>query len=331
MSTDTQHHNSNPTLGRINSVLTLVLTAAVALILIGIAIQVGSDVVDRLQPEQAEAAPVITATPTAQPTTQTDPAETRPTAVPTAAPPTWTPTPTVTLEPTPVPPTPTPTPVVPRVVVDVDVANVRRGPGRTYEKIDELPLNAEVEVTGWYNDWWRIDFWGQEGYIFGELVTAHDVYDDDAPINGPAVAEVPIEELPGPTLHHPVTQPKPIWAIDEDHWIDVDLSEQRVTAYEGQTPVKTYLVSTGLPWTPTPEGQFRIWVKFRYDDMEGDDYFLEDVPYVMYFHEGYGFHGVWWHANWGNPMSHGCINQPNEMAAWLFEFSEIGTLVNIRE
>ena len=51
----------------------------------------------------------------------------------------------------------------------------------------------------------------------------------------------------------------------------------------------------------------------------------------MYFHEGYGFHGVWWHANWGNPMSHGCINQPNEMAAWLFEFADVGTLVNVHE
>jgi len=135
----------------------------------------------------------------------------------------------------------------------------------------------------------------------------------------------------GPTLSNPLFEPAPAWAIDEKRWIDVDLSEQRVTAYERQTPVQSYLVSTGLPGTPTLEGQFRIWVKFRYDDMEGDDYFLEDVPFVMYFYQGYGFHGVWWHANFGNPMSHGCVNQPNEMAEWLFDFAEVGTLVNVHE
>jgi hypothetical protein len=39
------------------------------------------------------------------------------------------------------------------------------------------------------------------------------------------------------------------------HWIDVDLTAQSLTAYEGPTPVRTTLVSTGLPYTPTPTGQ----------------------------------------------------------------------------
>lgn len=114
-------------------------------------------------------------------------------------------------------------------------------------------------------------------------------------------------------------------------WIDVDLSEQRLTAYEVSTPVRTTLVSTGLPSTPTPVGQFRIWIKLRFDDMAGADYYIEDVPYVMYFHEGYGLHGVTWHGNFGHPMSHGCINLPTSEAAWLFNWAQVGTLVNIHE
>ena len=117
----------------------------------------------------------------------------------------------------------------------------------------------------------------------------------------------------------------------ETHWIDVDLSDQRLTAYVGKTPVKSYLVSTGLPQTPTPVGQYAIWIKLRYDDMAGSDYYIEDVPYVMYFYEGYGLHGVTWHANFGHPMSHGCVNQPNDMAEWLFHFAEVGTMVNIHD
>jgi lipoprotein-anchoring transpeptidase ErfK/SrfK len=120
--------------------------------------------------------------------------------------------------------------------------------------------------------------------------------------------------------------------VDDDvHWIDVDLSEQRLTAYVGKMPVRSYLVSTGLPQTPTPVGQYAIWIKLRYDDMAGADYYIEDVPFVMYFHEGYGFHGVTWHANFGHRMSHGCVNQPNDMAEWLFNFAEVGTMVNIHE
>jgi lipoprotein-anchoring transpeptidase ErfK/SrfK len=143
-----------------------------------------------------------------------------------------------------------------------------------------------------------------------------------------ATTPEPAESAPIATAL-PLTDPAPIWAIDEKRWIDVDLSDQTLTAYEGPTAVKRYLVSTGLPHTPTPLGQYRIWVKFETDDMAGADYYIRDVPWVMYFHEGYGLHGVTWHASFGQPMSHGCVNQPNEMAEWLYSFASVGTLVNI--
>jgi lipoprotein-anchoring transpeptidase ErfK/SrfK len=116
---------------------------------------------------------------------------------------------------------------------------------------------------------------------------------------------------------------------DNVRWIDVDLTNQRLTAYEGQTIVRTTLVSTGLPRTPTPVGLFRIWIKLRYDDMSGPDYYLANVPYTMYFHRGYGLHGTYWHSNFGHPMSHGCVNLPTSEAEWLFNWAEVGTLVNI--
>jgi len=162
------------------------------------------------------------------------------------------------------------------------------------------------------------------------------------PADGPAapVAETPAEGEP--TDPAPVAPPTNVGnptagvftpadptQINEARWIDVDLSEQRVTAYEGQTPVRTTLASTGLPATPTPEGQFRIWIKLRYDDMAGPGYYLADVPFVMYFYHGYGLHGVFWHANFGHPMSHGCVNLPTAEAEWLFNWAEVGTLVNV--
>ena len=230
-----------------------------------------------------------------------------------------------TVEPTSTPVPPTPTPAQPRLTAGDSAVNVRRGPGLAYEKIDLLPAGTQAVVTGWSGAWWQIDYQGQAGFVFGEIVTAFDV--DEAPeVEAPALPE------PTPTVQvTPPPDPAPAWAIDEARWIDVELSTQTLTAYEGTTPVKQYLVSTGLPQTPTPVGEYRIWIKLKTDDMAGPGYYIEDVPWVMYFYQGYGLHGVTWHGNFGHPMSHGCVNQPTEMAEWLFNFASVGTLVNIHE
>jgi lipoprotein-anchoring transpeptidase ErfK/SrfK len=88
-------------------------------------------------------------------------------------------------------------------------------------------------------------------------------------------------------------------------WIDVNLSEQRVYAYEGDVVVNSFLVSTGVAETPTVTGEYQIYVKVRIQDMSGPGYYLPDVPWVMYFYEEYGFHGTYWHNNFGTPMSRG--------------------------
>lgn len=118
-----------------------------------------------------------------------------------------------------------------------------------------------------------------------------------------------------------------------ERWIDVNLSTQTITAYEGNVAVNTSLASTGLPRTPTVVGSYRIYVKYVATDMEGgsyaygDYYYLPDVPYTMYFYKGYGIHGTYWHNNFGNPMSHGCVNLPTPVAEWFFNWASVGTRV----
>jgi len=112
-------------------------------------------------------------------------------------------------------------------------------------------------------------------------------------------------------------------------WIDVNLSAQQVTAYEGSTPVRSTLASTGLPYTPTPTGQYQIYSKYFSGDMAGPGYYLTGVPYIMNFYRGYSLHGTYWHSNFGQPMSHGCINLPTSEAQWLFNWAAVGTPVNI--
>lgn len=113
-------------------------------------------------------------------------------------------------------------------------------------------------------------------------------------------------------------------------WVDVNLTKQTAYAYEGSTLVRSFLVSTGLPRTPTVTGQFHVYVKYRYALMRGPGYNLPNVPYTMYFYQSYGLHGTYWHNNFGHPMSHGCVNLKTEDAKWLYEnWVVIGTLVNI--
>jgi lipoprotein-anchoring transpeptidase ErfK/SrfK len=118
-------------------------------------------------------------------------------------------------------------------------------------------------------------------------------------------------------------------AGDGVHWIDVNLTQQMVYAYSGNTVVNSFLVSTGTWMHPTVTGKYHVYVKLRYTDMTGADYYLPNVPYTMYFYEGYGLHGTYWHHNFGTPMSHGCVNLSIPDAAWLYDFSSVGTLVNV--
>jgi LysM repeat protein len=145
------------------------------------------------------------------------------------------------------------------------------------------------------------------------------------PVWSPYPTQLPAY-APAPSPAWP-TRPNPA----SEKWIDVNLTRQSMTAYEGRRPVFHTLVSSGLPEFPTIVGTFSIYVKYESADMSGgagdDAYFLPNVPYVMYFHGNYGLHGTYWHNNFGRPMSHGCVNLPTPDAQWLFDWTPIGTKV----
>jgi len=110
-------------------------------------------------------------------------------------------------------------------------------------------------------------------------------------------------------------------------WVAVDLFEQVLVAYEGDQPVFATLISSGLPGWSTNEGLFKVWVRMRNDTMSGamgrpDFYYLESVPYVMYFDHAIGLHGSYWHDGYGYRRSHGCVNLSISDARWVYEWSK---------
>jgi lipoprotein-anchoring transpeptidase ErfK/SrfK len=117
-----------------------------------------------------------------------------------------------------------------------------------------------------------------------------------------------------------------------ERWIDVDLAQQTIVAYEGTKPVFASLVSTGKgpPRSDfaTPVGVHRIWVKIfttKMDNLEKEDiekhYALEDVPWVQFFDKAVALHGVFWHRDFGHIHSHGCVNLAPIDARWLYAFT----------
>ena len=163
----------------------------------------------------------------------------------------------------------------------------------------------------------------------------------DTPTSTPTYTPSPtatVTDTPLPTATYvPTSTPKPddvnkpVDVGKGERWIDIDLSQQMLYAYEGKNLVNSFVISSGTWQHPTVIGQYYVYVKYRYADMSGPGYYLPDVPYVMYFYKGYGIHGTYWHNNFGTPMSHGCVNMETSQAGWVYDWSSVGTLVNVHE
>lgn len=110
----------------------------------------------------------------------------------------------------------------------------------------------------------------------------------------------------------------------------VDLSDQMVYAYENGVLLRSTSASSGLPGTATVLGDYRVYWKLTSQTMSGPGYYLPGVPWVMYFYQGYALHGTYWHNNFGQPMSHGCVNMPTDEAEWFFRWTEVGTPVRVQ-
>ncbi len=117
--------------------------------------------------------------------------------------------------------------------------------------------------------------------------------------------------------------------------IDVDLTKQIATAYEDDKPVFSARVATGATFRiggelrsyRTIPGSHRIFMKIPGQRMTGgvgdtDRYNLPGVSWVSYFTgSGIAFHGAYWHNDYGNPRSHGCVNMLPEDAKWVFRWT----------
>jgi lipoprotein-anchoring transpeptidase ErfK/SrfK len=106
-----------------------------------------------------------------------------------------------------------------------------------------------------------------------------------------------------------------------------------LTVYNNCKLMFATLVSSGAnSWTF--EGRFSIQYKVPFSTIvppptSTSDYYIEGVPYFMTYAQNFGFHGAYWHDNFGTAASHGCINLSPADAKWLYDWTGEGTRVII--
>lgn len=192
---------------------------------------------------------------------------------------------------------------------------------------------ALAEVTVPFTEAWRNDdgnptlayrfYYGSTYWLNGVVTDNKDkvwyrILDDRYEVYYYVLAKhlrpVPAEEL------------TPLAPYAAEKRIEVDLSHQRLTAYENGSAVFEARLSSGLPGSATPVGRFQVRLKrpsrhMAADDSGGNGFDLPGVPWVSYFHwTGVAFHGTYWHNDFGRPRSRGCVNLTPADAKWIYRW-----------
>lgn len=124
--------------------------------------------------------------------------------------------------------------------------------------------------------------------------------------------------------------------VAENRWISINLDEQTISVYEEGKLVFATVASSGLRGWWTQPGVFQVYLKLEKDRMTGsfeadrsDYYYLQDVPWVLYYDKARAIHGAYWHNGFGYPRSHGCVNLSPADAHWIYQWAEEGTWVHV--
>ncbi len=123
--------------------------------------------------------------------------------------------------------------------------------------------------------------------------------------------------------------------VTTGRWIDVNLAEQTLAVYDKYQLVFATVIASGLEPYWTRPGLFQIYQKKEIETMRNNDptdfYYLDNVPWTMYFDKARALHGAYWRTRFGYPQSHGCVNLSVGDAHWLFIWAQEGDWVYVHD
>jgi hypothetical protein len=183
---------------------------------------------------------------------------------------------------------------------------VRAAPEPTAAIVDRVAYHATLEVVG-------------DGVLDADGLRWFEVAGTEASAN--SAGWISSDDI---RRFVPVAPPAPV--LGGQITIDVDLDEQVLSVWLEDVPVFATLISSGKPNDRTPPGLYRVESKRAYGKMQSlpdadEPYFVEAVPWVVYFHGRYALHAAYWHDMFGHVMSHGCVNLSPRDAKVVFELA----------
>jgi len=123
--------------------------------------------------------------------------------------------------------------------------------------------------------------------------------------------------------------------VTTGRWIDVNLAEQTLAVYDNYELVFATVIASGLEPFWTKPGTFQIFQKKETETMRNSDlsdfYYLDNVPWTMYFDGARALHGAYWRTRFGYPQSHGCVNLSVGDAHWLYNWAVEGDWVYVHD
>lgn len=144
------------------------------------------------------------------------------------------------------------------------------------------------------------------------------------------------EWLPSLKARRVIVDPTRPEGVEGDRWINIDLDEQVVTVWEDGELVFASLLASGFEPFYTQPGSFQIYKKFEtitmqdaYEADRSDFYYLQAVPWALFYDRATAIHGVYWPVMLGFPQSHGCVNMSVADAHWLYAWAEEGDWVHV--
>lgn len=121
--------------------------------------------------------------------------------------------------------------------------------------------------------------------------------------------------------------------VSGDRWIDINLAEQTLAVYDQRELVFATVIASGMDPFWTRPGTFQIFQKKETENMRNNDpsdfYYLDNVPWTMYFDGARALHGAYWRTRFGYPQSHGCVNLSVGDSHWLFNWAQEGDWVHV--
>ncbi|MBV9173082.1 MAG: L,D-transpeptidase family protein [Chloroflexi bacterium] len=229
------------------------------------------------------------------------------------------------------------------------------GPPSSYAQADPPPVDEEMDRTGRVDENTALSFYptsdpsaaytqldaGTSVEITGSLTSDDGAQwyrtadGDYLPASAVAFSNPSAPSAPGPAV---ASAPSRTFA---GHWIDVSLTlPARMTAYNGNTAVRTMYTIIGRGPLATPAGNFSIIRRVANETMDSSTvgiprnsaggYYLTNVLWTQYFLPGgQSIHYNYWSSNWGYPGSHGCLGLSYSDASFMWDFATIGTPVSI--